>query len=321
VIRSIVWRGIGVAYAHGIVRTLNGDGMTENLDGLLVIDKPGGITSRAAVDRAQGWFPRGTRIGHTGTLDPLATGVLVLCVGMATRLTEYVQRMPKLYRAGILLGAASDTDDADGVITPTPDALAPPRERIERELSAFAGTIAQVPPAYSAAKVTGRRAYQLARKGQEVSLAPRLITIERIDILDYAYPRLDILVRCGKGTYIRSLARDLGKQLGCGGYIASLRRLEIGAFTERDALSLQATAAEARLRLLPCQDALTDLLPITLSNADAVRLLHGQHIAVPISPAESSGAEMTVFDDAGRLIAIAKVVDGMLISSKVLATS
>src|SRR3989442_4808986 len=99
--------------------------------GLLVVDKPGGLTSRAVVDRAQGWFPRGTRMGHTGTLDPLATGVLVLCVGMATRLTEYVQRMHKLYRAGVILGAASDTDDADGIITSTPDAAAPPREQLE----------------------------------------------------------------------------------------------------------------------------------------------------------------------------------------------
>ncbi len=294
--------------------------MSENLDGLLVIDKPGGITSRAAVDRAQAWFPRGTRIGHTGTLDPLATGVLVLCIGMATRLTEYIQRMPKLYRAGILLGATSDTDDADGIVTPTPEALAPTREKIEHELAAFVGEIAQVPPAYSAAKVTGRRAYQLARKGQEVSLEPRLVTIERIDVLDYAYPRLDILVRCGKGTYIRSLARDLGKQLGCGGYIASLRRTEIGAFTENDALPLHATAADARRRLLPCQDALKDLMPITLSHADAVRLLHGQRIATPTRPAASPDEEMTVFDEAGRLIAIAKVVDGKLIPNKVLAT-
>jgi tRNA pseudouridine55 synthase len=294
--------------------------MSENLDGLLVIDKPGGITSRAAVDRAQGWFPRGTRIGHTGTLDPLATGVLVLCIGMATRLTEYVQRMPKLYRAGILLGAVSATDDADGTITSTPDAVAPPRETIEQQLSAFVGKIAQVPPGYSAAKVKGRRAYQLARKGQEVSLEPRLVTIDRIEILNYAYPRLDILVRCGKGTYIRSLARDLGKQLGCGGYIASLRRLEIGAFTEKDALPLQAAAAEARQRLIPCLAALKDLTPITLSNEDANRLLHGQRIAAPTCPAESSG-ELTVLDVAGRLLAIAKIVDGLLIPTKVLATS
>jgi tRNA pseudouridine55 synthase len=291
--------------------------MTAAWDGLLVIDKPGGITSRDAVDRAQGWFPRGVKIGHTGTLDPLATGVLVLCVGMATRLTEFVQRMPKLYRAGILLGAASDTDDADGVITPTPDAVAPSREALERELAAFVGDIEQVPPAYSAAKVTGRRAYQLARKGQEVSLAARQVTIQRIDIVGFAYPHLEIIVRCGKGTYIRSLARDLGQQLGCGGYIESLRRLAIGDFTEADAIALDTDPAQARQRLLPCQDALKELKPIALAHVEAARLLHGGRVAASALPT----GEMAVFDDAGRLIAIARVIDGMLVPTKVLATT
>src|SRR5207247_2127282 len=131
--------------------------------GLLVLDKPAGMTSRAAVDRAQRWFLRGTRLGHTGTLDPLATGVLVLCVGLATRLGEYVQRMEKVYRAGIRLGARSDTDDADGVVTPLADATCPERQRVEHVLRGFVGAIEQTPPAYSAAKVTGRRAYALAR--------------------------------------------------------------------------------------------------------------------------------------------------------------
>lgn len=290
--------------------------MSENLDGLLVLDKPGGITSRAAVDRAQAWFPRGTRIGHTGTLDPLATGVLVLCLGTATRLTEYVQGMSKLYRAGIFLGAASDTDDADGAVTPTPDAVPPPCDTLERELAAFVGTIEQVPPAYSAAKVTGRRAYKLARLGQDVSLKARPVTIERIDILGYAYPRLQILVRCGKGTYIRSLARDLGRRLGCGGYIESLRRLAIGAFTEADAIALDSDPAQARQRLLSAVHALKGMASITLADGDAIRLLQGQRIAVPM---QSSGAEVMVCDDGGRLIAVATVVDGMLIPSKVLA--
>ncbi len=291
--------------------------MTPTWDGLLVIDKLGGISSRAAVDRAQSWFPRGIKIGHTGTLDPLATGVLVLCVGLATRLTEYVQRMPKIYRAGIVLGAGSDTDDADGTITPTPDAVAPARETVERELASFVGTIEQVPPVFSAAKVTGRRAYQLARQGKAFSLTPRTVTIHRIDIVSYTYPRLEILVRCGKGTYIRSLARDLGKQLGCGGYIESLRRLAIGAFTEADALSLQATAATARQSLLPPLEALKDLTPITLSHSEAGRFLHGGRIAV----SAISEAELAVLDDIGRLVAVAKVSDGMLIPIKVLATA
>src|SRR5437588_1610517 len=125
-------------------------------NGLLVIDKPAGITSRDAVDRAQCWFPRGTRIGHTGTLDPLATGVLVLCLGNATRLTEYVQRMAKTYWAGVILGARSDTDDADGTITPVQNAGSPSLADVQTALAAFAGDSAQVPPAYSAAKITGR---------------------------------------------------------------------------------------------------------------------------------------------------------------------
>jgi len=168
--------------------------------GLLVVDKPSGITSRAVVDRVQRWFPRGTKIGHTGTLDPLATGVLVLCVGAATRLTEYLQDMTKTYRARILLGSRSDTDDADGTITPVEGVTAPDRAAVEWGLSSLVGEIDQFPPAYSAAKMEGRRAYDLARRGQEVTLLPRRVRIDRIDVLCYDYPRLEIEVRCGKGT-------------------------------------------------------------------------------------------------------------------------
>src|SRR5262249_14807566 len=169
--------------------------------GLLVIDKPGGITSRDAVDRALRWFPRGTRVGHTGTLDPLATGVLVLCVGSATRLTEYVQQMGKTYRTTVRLGARSDTDDADGTVTPVVGAVAPTREQLDACLQGFLGEFEQVPPAFSAAKVTGQRAYDLARKGQEVTLQPRKVRVDGIDVLRYDYPEADLEVRCGKGTY------------------------------------------------------------------------------------------------------------------------
>ena len=147
--------------------------MRTGVHGLLVVDKPAGITSRDVVDRAQGWFPRGSRIGHTGTLDPLATGVLVLCIGNATRLAEYVQRMPKTYRAGIVLGGRSDTDDADGTIRAAPPDSPPTLEQIRAELRLFEGTIAQVPPAFSAAKVTGRRAYALGTAGRQTSSSRR----------------------------------------------------------------------------------------------------------------------------------------------------
>src|SRR5436305_1673773 len=149
-----------------------------SVDGLLVLDKPGGMTSRAALDRALAWFPRGTRMGHTGTLDPLATGVLVLCLGNATRLAEYVQRMGKTYRAGILLGARSDTDDADGTLTPVAGASPPALGAILYCLDGFLGAIDQVPPRFSAAKVTGRRAYDLARQGHDVDLQARRVRID-----------------------------------------------------------------------------------------------------------------------------------------------
>src|SRR5262245_19826772 len=195
------------------------DGMREAVDGLLVLDKPGGITSRDAVDRAQRWFPRRTRIGHTGTLDPLATGVLVLCLGVATRLTEYVQRMAKTYRSTFRLGARSDTDDADGTVTPFTEAPVPSDADVRACLAGFVGEIEQTPPPYSAAKVTGRRAYGLARRGEDVELAPRRVQIYGIDVLAYNYPLLELEVRCGKATYIRSLARDAGERLGCCGLV------------------------------------------------------------------------------------------------------
>jgi tRNA pseudouridine55 synthase len=279
--------------------------------GLLVIDKPGGLTSRDVVDRAQGWFPRGTRIGHTGTLDPLATGVLVLCVGTATRLTEYVQAMTKTYRAGVLLGARSDTDDADGTVTPAAVAQPPQRAPVEQALATFVGEIGQVPPAYSAAKVTGRRAYDLARRGEEVSLQARLVRIDRIDVITYTYPLLEIEVRCGKGTYIRSLARDLGEQLGCGALIQTLRRTRIGPFDAAGALLLVDDVAAARGALVPLTAAVSELPRVTLPPPEISGLRRGQ--AVPLTARfrttqpQDKADEVAVFDAAGMLIAIAAI--------------
>src|SRR3954452_6512811 len=170
-----------------------------NVNGLLVLNKPSGITSRDALDRAAAWFARKTKIGHAGTLDPLATGVLVLAVGPATRLIEYVQAMPKAYRTRVRLGATSDTDDADGTITPTPAAAPVEEVAVRSALAGFAGEVEQVPPAYSAARVEGRRAHLLARRGHEVALAPRRVRIDRIDVRDYRWPELELDVFCGKG--------------------------------------------------------------------------------------------------------------------------
>jgi tRNA pseudouridine55 synthase len=279
--------------------------------GLLVIDKPGEMTSRAAVDRALHWFPRGTRLGHTGTLDPLATGVLVLCVGVATRLTEYVQDMAKTYRAGLLLGARSDTDDSDGTVTPSVVERPPERETVSRCLEEFVGEIDQVPPAFSAAKVTGQRAYDLARKGHEVTLKPRRVRIYALHLLSYQYPRLDLEVHCGKGTYIRSLARDLGERLGCGALVECLRRTRVGPFSVSDAVSLDVDAETARTFLLPLAAAVSGLNKVCLDGKAIGRLRCGGTLPLNDSSFHNisltEDGELAVFDPDGKLALIAVV--------------
>lgn len=290
--------------------------------GLLVLDKPGGITSRAAVDRALSWFPRGTRAGHTGTLDPLATGVLVLCLGVATRLTEYVQEMDKVYRTDLLLGARSDTDDADGTVEPVANALVPSRAEVEQGLAGFVGEIDQVPPAYSAARVTGQRAYDLARRGREVALQPRRVRVYGIDLLGYGYPRLTLEVRCGKGTYIRALARDLGQRLGCGALVQTLRRTRVGPFDAADALSLDVDAATARSRLLPVAWAVSGLPQRTVEPADVAALRQGKPLAAR-DAGDITAAEVALLDAAGQLVAVAVVdrAQGLLRPVKVIAVT
>lgn len=272
--------------------------------GFLTIDKPLGMTSRGAVDHAARWFPRGTRLGHTGTLDPLATGALVIAVGAGTRLVDYVQRMQKTYEAGIRLGARSDTDDAEGNIIAGDEARPPDRATVESALQEFIGGISQAPPAFSAAKVAGRRAYVLARRGADVDLAPRLVHIHEIQLVRYEYPDLDLEVRCGKGTYIRSLARDLGERLGCGGYVLSLRRTRIGPFQVGAALPLEADAAAAHGALLSLSWALADLPRIEIALGDAERFAHGR--ALPWTAAPTTG-EVAVFDVQQKLVGAGRV--------------
>jgi tRNA pseudouridine55 synthase len=278
----------------------------ESFEGLLVIDKPAGMTSRDAVDRAANWFPKRTRLGHTGTLDPLATGVLVLCVGTATRLAEYVQRMAKTYQAGLLLGVRSDTDDADGEVHSVEAETPPSTSQVEEALQPFVGSISQVPPAYSAAKTTGRRAYALARRGEEVVLQPREVQVYRIDVHQYVYPRLQIEVHCGKGTYIRSLARDLGNALGCGAIVEALRRTRVGPFDVSVAVGLDATAAEAHARLLPLRAAVAELRAVILTPDEIAHMRQGKAVPAP-ALAGGGDSETAVVDEAGNLAAIAQV--------------
>ncbi|HVK13304.1 MAG TPA: tRNA pseudouridine(55) synthase TruB [Gemmataceae bacterium] len=282
------------------------------VNGLLVLDKPRGITSREALDRAARWFPRKTKVGHCGTLDPLATGVLVLALGTATRLVEYVQAMPKAYRTRIVLGATSDTDDADGTVTPT-GAGPVTEEAVRAALTKFVGEVEQTPPAYSAARVEGQRAHSLARRGEDVALAPRRVRIDAIDVRSFAWPELEADIACGKGTYIRSIARDLGAALGVGGYVATLRRLRIGPFAAEDGVTLDTDAELARSKVQPLAAALSGLPPVAVSADDARRLRNGQTVAAV------GDGEIAVVEIGGDVVGVGRIHGGVLRPEKILA--
>ncbi len=283
------------------------------MNGLLVIDKPGGMTSRDAVNRVQRWFPRGTKIGHTGTLDPLATGVLVVCVGQATRLADRVQAMGKSYASRFRLGATSDSDDADGTVTEVPNASPATREQIDAAMTRFAGVIEQLPPAVSALKVGGRRAHDIARRGEEVALAPRPVRIDAVRVLRYEWPFLDVEVDCGKGTYIRSIARDLGAALGCGGLVQTLRRTRVGPFLAEQGMSLDCDPRD--VKLLPLTLAASGMEQIRLTADGVRRFRQGQWVAA----SATEGTELAVLDDRGALVGIGVVERGQLRPKVVLA--
>jgi tRNA pseudouridine55 synthase len=268
------------------------------MNGLLVIDKPAGMTSRDVVNRVQRWFPRKIKIGHTGTLDPLATGVLVICVGAATRLADYVQAMEKTYVSRFRLGATSTTDDADGEVSEVPNAVPPTREQIDAALASFVGTIEQVPPAVSALKVEGLRAHELVRMGEEVRLAPRSVRIDAIRVTGYEWPWLDVEVDCGKGTYIRSIARDLGAKLGVGGMVQTLRRTRIGPFRAEEGTGLDVDPATINLR--PMVEAVPGMEKVRVNEAEVKRLRQGQWVRTE----PGIVGEVAIVDGAGELVGL-----------------
>jgi tRNA pseudouridine55 synthase len=214
------------------------------LEGILNLDKPAGLTSARAVDVVKRLLPRGTKIGHAGTLDPFATGILLLLIGKATKACERMMDAPKQYDATVRFGATTETDDLESPAQPwTPrsgGAITPPSaETIATAVAGFVGTIQQRPPAYSAMKIAGRRAYDLARRGAEVKLEPRPVRVYGIEVMRYDWPDLNLRIDCGRGTYIRSIARDLGEQLDAGGHLVQLRRTAIGRFRVEDAFTLE----------------------------------------------------------------------------------
>ncbi len=274
-----------------------------NTGGVLNLNKPTGVTSRHVVNIVQRFPGRKTRVGHAGTLDPLASGVLVVPVGPATRLIEYIQQMPKTYRAEFLLGCQSDTEDTDGEVTRLNSPPEPSQEDIRAALPRFTGTIQQRPPAYSALRVGGKRAYDLARKGKQVELAPREIVVHRLILDGYDYPNLQLTIECGSGTYVRSLGRDLAESLGTAAVMSSLVRTAIGPFHVEEAIEPESLTQENWPdALLPTATAVSQLTRITLDDEAVRRIQNGLTIPRPcgIDPATDTLA----VDQADRLIGI-----------------
>jgi len=270
--------------------------------GLLNLNKPTGVTSRGVVNRVQR-LVRPAKVGHAGTLDPLASGVLLVCLGPATRLVDYLHRFPKHYRASFLLGRESPTEDVDGEVTELDQPPVPGRAELVRAAESLTGEIQQRPPAFSALKVRGRRAYDFARRGSEVELAPRQVTVHRLQIIDYDYPRLDLAVECSTGTYVRSLGRDLAQAVGTSAVMTSLVRTAIGPFQLEEAHDPDRVDADTLPEMvLPPQTALGSMPSLTLRPEEVGRVQNGAAISRQVPAPDAP--ELAGLDPAGNLVAI-----------------
>ena len=288
------------------------------IHGWLCLDKPAGMTSTGAVSRVRR-ITHARKVGHGGTLDPLATGVLPIAMGEATKTVAYAMEGRKHYRFTARLGEARTTDDAEGEVVATSD-WRPTSAEIEAALPSFVGLIEQVPPSFAAIKVEGERAYDLARRGEAVQLPPRNVRVDRFDLIERPDPdHATFELLCGRGTYVRALVRDLGAKLGCLGHVVALRRLRVGPFREEDAVSLgaleQLVADDALPQaLLPVGTALGDLPALALTQPQVDRLCAGQTIRVaPGLLAGEPDADATVRAmAAGRMVALARLHGGEL---------
>jgi tRNA pseudouridine55 synthase len=249
------------------------------INGWLILDKPVGVTSTHAVSRLKRIF-NAKKAGHAGTLDPLASGILPVAFGEATKTVPFVQDGEKAYRFTVRWGAETDSDDSEGAITRTSDERPAP-DQIADLLPRFIGTIMQTPPAYSAIKINGERAYDLARDGEEVNLAPRPVTIHALDLVRTDENEAVLEAHCGKGTYVRAIARDLGRLLGCFGHVVALRRTRVGPFTEEDSVTLaelEAEGAQPFDELLSVEAGLSEVTCIVVDRDGAARLRRGQSL-------------------------------------------
>jgi tRNA pseudouridine55 synthase len=277
------------------------------LSGILLVDKPAGWTSHDVVAKVRRLAGQ-RQVGHTGTLDPMATGLLVLCLGRATRLVEYMVGHDKSYSGVVQLGASTTTDDAEGEVVER--TAVPPLsfEDLERVARQFQGPLQQVPPAFSAVKIEGQRAYAVARKGGNVTLAPRPVTVYTLKLEFEAPDRLRLDVTCSAGTYVRSLARDIGRALGTRAHLASLRRLRVGPFQVDDAYPLEAlmqSGPEDFPRfLLPIDEGVADLGAAIVTEERAVRVAHGERIRAAATRPEDA---LRLYTTGGQFVGIAAI--------------
>jgi tRNA pseudouridine55 synthase len=296
-----------------------------DVHGWVVLDKPVGMTSTHAVSVVKRLFSA-KRAGHAGTLDPLASGALPIALGEATKTVPFVMDGRKLYQFTVRWGEERDTDDAEGRVIASSEQRPAP-EAIRALLPAYTGTVQQVPPRYSAIKIEGERAYDLARDGETVELAARPVEITRLELIASPDPDHAVLhAECGKGTYVRSLARDMGRALGCFGHVSALRRVAVGPFGEETMILLEqleavchrAAAGEASLAdaLMPVETALDDIPALAVSRADAARLARGQ--AVLLRGRDAPNIRGTVYATAsGQLVALAEVDRGEIVPKRV----
>lgn len=274
--------------------------------GVVVMDKPKGPTSHDVVDAVRRRL-RTRRVGHTGTLDPFATGVLPVCVGKATRLARFLSSADKAYHAVVRLGFATTTDDATGEPLGPPSPALPPAEAVREACAAFVGPLRQLPPSYSAKRVGGERLYDLARRGRPVEREPASVFVRALEVREAGGEHLVLDVVCSAGTYVRALARDIGEQLGVGGHLVELRRTRSGGFTLEQAATLADLAAEGERRLLPLSALLGDLPALRLNERGMRDLGHGRDLggACLAEPLPAVPAPRVRFlDGEGRLVGL-----------------
>lgn len=278
--------------------------MTQVFDGILVLDKPAGPTSHDIVARVR--RITGTKVGHTGTLDPAATGVLPLVLGRATRLSRFIQAVDKEYVAAIRLGIETDSYDAEGRVV---DRRPVPRfseAEINAWLRTFVGEIDQIPPMFSAVKLGGERLYKAARRQETVERSPRRITVFAIDLNDWEPEILKLRIHCSSGTYIRSIAHDLGALIGCGAHLESLRRTRTGEFTLEQSVQVEELEAHWRDRLIPLEQMLSEFPTLDLSPTDAKRVRHGNSITLPTEGTTLSATPIRLFHR-GQFVALGEM--------------